>query len=433
MKKVPMRNPLLAADIAVQVQEWKILGRARQGGIDWNYANWVKDFPQYEDFLLSLKHKNLGLLDRYLVRSVVTQSISEGRLEEAFLAVMIWGYGFRGYGRYRSNKVMESAVFKTTLRTTITALHQGEVQAAYEALIENGPEGLGCAFGSKFLFFASPKNIENYPLIIDSLIATAINNAGHAHIGVQSLTAKKYFELVEKFHEAAKFYDVAPDELEELLFTNTYKQYNSGDWSMVEKKDLSRTQKIAWALLLATDMERKGHLLQVGRTFPCDGQYDCVSLKIFQNLDMEMNLNGSIFIHSKPEDRFDWESAIKLGILKTSRRLRGVEGKAERSGPSSDSNSYAWLSRALIGDGEIEVDNFLEVQNLSESAYSNLEQVFKDVTIRKSDWLLYKNNQISGLLVTNDSNVYDLSGQRFKITEDCNMPFEMYDGPDFDT
>ena len=433
MKKVPMRNPLLAADIAVQVQEWKILGRARQGGIDWHCVSWIKDFPQHQDFLLSLKHQNLGLLDRNLVRRAVTESISEGGLEEAFLVVMIWGYGFRGYGRYRSNKIMDSAIFKKTLTTTIAALHQGDVQAAYEALIENGPEGLGCAFGSKFLFFASPKNIENYPLIIDSLIATAINNAGHAQIGIQSLTAKKYFELVKKFHEAAKFYDISPDELEELLFANTYKQYNSGDWSTFDKKDLSRTQKMAWALLLATDMERKGHLLKVNRTFPCDGQYDCVRLKIFKGLDMEMNLNGSIFIHSKPEGRFDWGSAIKLGILNTSKRLRGVEDRVERSGPSSDSNSYAWLSRALIGDGEVEVDNFLEIQNLSESSHSDLGQIFKDVTLKKSDWLLYKNNQISGLLATNNATLYNLSGQKFKIIEDCNMPFEMYDGPDLDT
>jgi hypothetical protein len=45
MKQIPRRNPLVPADIAVQVQEWKILGKPRQGGIDWNLASWSKEFP----------------------------------------------------------------------------------------------------------------------------------------------------------------------------------------------------------------------------------------------------------------------------------------------------------------------------------------------------------------------------------------------------
>ena len=44
MKQIPRRNPLVPADIAVQVQEWKILGKPRQGGIDWNLASWAKDW-----------------------------------------------------------------------------------------------------------------------------------------------------------------------------------------------------------------------------------------------------------------------------------------------------------------------------------------------------------------------------------------------------
>ena len=74
---------------------------------------------------------------------------------------------------------------------------------------------------------------------------------------------------------------------------------------------------------------------------------------------MELNLNGGIFVHSELAGRFDWSSAIKLGILKTSKRLRGTEGESERAGPSASSNVYAWLSRALIGDAEIDVDDFI--------------------------------------------------------------------------
>lgn len=156
---------------------------------------------------------------------------------------MIWGFGFRGYGRFRSNKIIEDKAFKSSLEKTVESLNKGDVIGAYEHLIENGPDGLGCAFGSKFLYFAAPKDLKNYPLIIDSLVAIAINNAGFNQIKVQSLKADKYFDLIKKFHEAAAFYEIQPDELEELLFANVYKIYSSSDWTVVQDSELTRNQK----------------------------------------------------------------------------------------------------------------------------------------------------------------------------------------------
>ena len=433
MKQIPRRNPLVPADIAVQVQEWKILGKPRQGGIDWNLASWAKEFPEHQEFFVELKKKNLGLLDRNTVHGVVSSCLTKGELEVAFLVVMIWGFGFRGYGRFRSNKIIEDKAFKSSLKKTIEALNQGDVIGAYEHLIENGPDGLGCAFGSKFLYFAASKQMENYPLIIDSLVGTAINNAGLARIAVQSLKADKYFELIKKFHEAAAFYEIQPDELEELLFTNVYKIYTSSDWSVVQDSELSRNQKMAWAMLLATDIERKSHSAKVSRTFPNGGQYDCVRIKMFKGLDMELNLNGGIFVHSELVGRFDWSSAIKLGILKTSKRLRGTEGESERAGPSASSNAYAWLSRALIGDAEIDVDDFIEMEHLSEASKLQLEQRFKHNSISKRIWVLYKNQQVCGLLDYGRAIAIDSTGNQTSIKEDSNMPYEMYDGPDLDS
>jgi hypothetical protein len=416
----------------VQVQEWKILGRPRQGGIDWNLASWVKEFQEHEEFLTQLKKKNLGLLDRNTVRGVVRDCLGKGDLEVAFLVVMIWGFGFRGYGRFRSNKIIEDKAFKSSLGKTVEALNEGDVISAYEHLIENGPDGLGCAFGSKFLYFAAAKDLKNYPLIIDSLVAIAINNAGFNQIKVQSLRAEKYFDLIKKFHEAAAFYEIQPDELEELLFANVYKIYTSSDWSVVQDSELTRNQKMAWAMLLATDMERKSQPVTVSRTFPGGGQYDCVRIKLFKGLDMEMNLNGGIFIHSEPAGRFDWSSAIKLGILKTSKRLRGTEGEPERAVPSVASNAYAWLSKALIGNTEIAIDDFIELEHLSDESKSQLEKNLGNNSISKSSWVLYKNLEISGILDYRKAIAIDRNGNQTVIREDSNMPYEMYDGPDLD-
>ena len=432
MKPIPKRNPLVPADIAVQVQEWKILGKPRQGGIDWNLASWAKEFPKHKEFLTELKKKNLGLLDRNNVRQAVSNCLAKDELEVAFLVVMIWGFGFRGYGRFRSNKIIEDKAFKSSLEKTIEALHKGDVVGAYEHLIENGPDGLGCAFGSKFLYFAASKKMENYPLIIDSLVGTAINNAGLAHIAVQSLKADKYFELIKKFHEAAAFYEIQPDELEELLFTNVYKIYTSSDWSVVQDSELSRNQKMAWAMLLATDIDRKSHSATVSRTFPGGGQYDCVRIKLFKGLDMELNLNGGIFVHSELAGRFDWSSAIKLGILKTSKRLRATEGESERAGPSASSNAYAWLSKALIGEAEIDVDDFIGLDHLSEASQSELMSRLKVDSISKRIWVLYKKQEVCGLLDYRQAIATDLDGNQTIIKEDSSMPYEMYDGPDLD-
>ena len=432
MKQIPRGNPLVPADIAVQVQEWKILGRPRQGGIDWNLASWVKEFPEHKEFLFQLKKKNLGLLDRNTVHGVVRGCLNKGELEVAFLVVMIWGFGFRGYGRFRSNKIIEDKAFKGSLEKTVEALNKGDVIGAYEHLIENGPDGLGCAFGSKFLYFAAPKDLKNYPLIIDSLVAIAINNAGLNQIKVQSLKADKYFDLIKKFHEAAAFYEIQPDELEELLFANVYKIYTSSDWSVVQDSELTRNQKMAWAMLLATDIERKSHSATVSRTFPGGGQYDCVRINLFKGLDIELNLQGGIFVHSEPAGRFDWSVAIKLGILKTSKRLRGTEGESERAGPSASSNAYAWLSRALIGDAEIDVDDFIDLEDLSEGSKSQLEQQFNHRSISKRIWVLYKKQQVCGLLDYGRAIAIDSTGNQTVIKEDSNMPYEMYDGPDLD-
>ena len=89
MKQIPRRNPLVPADIAVQVQEWKILGKPRQGGIDWNLASWAKEFPEHQEFLTELKKKNLGLLDRNTVHAGSTkpnfsiQSVNSAQLSPA--------------------------------------------------------------------------------------------------------------------------------------------------------------------------------------------------------------------------------------------------------------------------------------------------------------------------------------------------------------
>jgi len=73
------------------------------------------------------------------------------------------------------------------------------------------------------------------------------------------------------------------------------------------------------------------------------------------------------------------------------------------------------------------------LESLSEESKSQLEQRFKHNSISKRIWVLYKNQQVCGLLDYGRAIAIDSTGNQTSIKEDSNMPYEMYDGPDLDS
>ena len=89
------------------------------------------------------------------------------------------------------------------------------------------------------------------------------------------------------------------------------------------------------------------------------------------------------------------------------------------------------MSRVIKDEG-FDVDDFIDLEDLSEESKSQLEQRFKHSSISKRIWVLYKNQEVCGLLDYGRAIAIDSTGNQTVIKEDSNMPYEMYDGPDLD-
>lgn len=110
---------------------------------------------------------------------ILSQDISRERLNsifqeesftplDKFIAVMVWGYGDRGYGPFRTSKVLNQVGAKERIEEFLTTTDLSAGYHVFALFAEKPIKGLGISFGTKFLFFAS-KEPNKLP-ILDSLI-----------------------------------------------------------------------------------------------------------------------------------------------------------------------------------------------------------------------------------------------------------------------
>lgn len=430
MRRPAKYNRLLSSDLTLLVREWDLRGRPRQIGLDWPLQEWLDDFPEYESFLNELKSKNLGLLDRKLVKEVTRNSIHSNQFERGFLACMIWGFGNRGYAQHRTRKMLSSPNFGKSLQETVKLLNQGDLASAYRVLIEEGPEGLGCSFGSKYLYFAAPDDEEIQPIIVDAVIARAINELTMSSANSVRMNAEKYALLIEEFSQAAKELHLKSDILEEILFDAMMRKSNNTNWNSSEPSNLTEREKKSWVLSLIVDMIRKGESFNVERTHPGGGQYDCIGIKSFGNIEVDFNVRGSIHIFKPGPSHIDWESVLSLGLLEVSRRIRRSAKSRERAMPSSISDSYSWLSRALVGKAQITVEDFESFFMVTDQQKAMFDTIGKSATSKEieNSFILFVEGKPQAMLLPWKGLVLTLAGEEIKIESDCYMPVENYYG-----
>ena len=423
-------NRLLTSDLTLIVREWELRGRPRQDGVDWPLQEWLNDFPEYEAFFRQLKSKNLGLLSRKLVKEVTLSSVLAGKLELGFLACMIWGFGDRGYAQHRTRKIMSAPNFMQILADTVDNLRKGDIAAAYTSLIENGPDGLGCSFGTKYLYFASPEDEKLKPIIVDALIAKAINEWTRSRVNPLKMDANQYVKLIEEFSQASQALGLPSEVLEEILFSEMAKKSGSSSWNSSIPLTLSEREKKSWVLSLIVDMIRKGALINVERTHPGGGQYDCIGLKTHHDFEVQFNVNGSIHIFKPAPSHLDWEAAFQLGVLEVSRRLRNAEANQERAMPSHLSDSFSWLSRALIGKAEIDVQDFESFFILNDDQKAIFDSLGEESNARQFEdsFALFVDGKVQAILLPRKGIVIKADGEKLEIKSDCYMPVEQYYG-----
>lgn len=431
----PIRfNRLLSSDLTLLVREWELRGRPRQSAIDWSLEAWVKEFAEFESQLRELKIKNLGLLNRTFVREVIQNSIAKQETEFGFLVCMIWGFGSRGYAQHRTRKIFSSDNFSTSLQETITHLKDKNLAKAFESLITNGPEGLGSSFGTKYLYFANPDETQHPPIIVDALVAEAINDLTMRRVDPLRLNSTRYLELIAEFSQAAEFLELRPEVLEEILFDWALKRSSNAGWSSMTAGLRSSKSKKAWVMALATDLTRKGEVLQIERSHPGDAQYDCIRLSSKNKYEIEFNANGNIHMFEPSTSHYGWEIVDELGLLEVSKRLRQSTEKFERAFPNHNSNSLSWLSRALLGKAEFPVDDFDSFFIVSDEQRKSIESI--DMSLRSRDlensFVLLNKGNVQGILLPWKGIVLKLSGEKIEVESDCYMPVEEYYGDDQD-
>ena len=213
------------------VESWKANGSQQQEGFDWTSRrdSWIQAFPTNEKFISSLPDE----IDRQTVRKICDSNIYE--IREVFLAVMVWGYGDRGYGPYRVSKMLSQDQSEKVLKTVFDIAHSGQPKLAYVYLMENRINTLGPSYGSKFITFCTPKEVS--APIYDSLIALWINTNAKIEFedistGALKWSIETYSHYCDWIEEHAKELNCFPDDVELVLFRDAEKQFaKSSNWS----------------------------------------------------------------------------------------------------------------------------------------------------------------------------------------------------------
>ena len=90
-------------------------------------------------------------------------------LVEAFVAVMAWGFKPDSYGPYRTSVMLSKPRKNRTVDEVLKSVASIENPVSAYRELANALEGLGPAFGTKFLYFTS--TTENRAPILDAVVA----------------------------------------------------------------------------------------------------------------------------------------------------------------------------------------------------------------------------------------------------------------------
>jgi hypothetical protein len=224
-------DPRLNQHVIKLVQDWKKKGSIQQEGFDWSSSrsNWEKAFPANRKYIAQLPSE----IDRAAVRAICEST--KYSIREKFLAVMVWGYGDRGYGPYRVTQMLNQEHAEEVLAEVFDICQNGDPKSAYEYLRKNRIRILGPSYSSKFMTFCTPRQI-GAP-IYDSYIALWVEAfAAHDFEGVKtsaevwnSKTYSRYWDWIKEHSDQLNCF---PDDIELVLFRDAEAKFSKGsNWS----------------------------------------------------------------------------------------------------------------------------------------------------------------------------------------------------------
>jgi len=212
------------------VSRWRADGSPAQPAIPWPRDVWLADLPEHAGLLRRLP----PLLDRAAIREVCADAATDAlSAQSAFIAVMAWGQGNVGYGRYRTREMLSTPHAAERLLSAVKTLATEGPLAAYGRLAakgDGGLDGLGAAFGTKFLFFCQPPGQAPTALILDKLLSDWLLDNTGLDFKSQPWSAPRYAAYLRQMHAWARALECAPDEMETCIFRAKADE-SGGQWS----------------------------------------------------------------------------------------------------------------------------------------------------------------------------------------------------------
>jgi hypothetical protein len=222
---------MLNLRLSALLETWITEGSAQQEAFDTSSmrSKWIEKFHNDTDFL-----SNLPLsIDRALLREYC-HSTSPLNSFEKFLAVMVWGYGDRGYGPYRTKNIVENKKFEKVIFETIKLANSSNPIGSYDCLSSERLHGFGPSYGTKLISFCTPREIS--APILDSYIITWINT-WETNLLLKDRKIPKswdknfYFDYSVWIEAHAEKYACYPDEVELVLFRDAELMFSdSSSW-----------------------------------------------------------------------------------------------------------------------------------------------------------------------------------------------------------
>lgn len=212
---------------------------------EWTSREWLLELPysykgrksgriRGEELYGLLERRNYveRIQDKQLSRSFVRREVlaagdSSERLVDAFVAVMAWGFKPGSYGPYRTSVMLSPASGLPTpndvLPRAVKALNDEGPLAGYKSMFKK-LEQCGPAFGTKFLYFASPDG--NRAPILDDVVARWMVRHSVRHESGRAITSEgwntghysRYLEFVAAATSVLSESDAGV--IEYLMFTD---------------------------------------------------------------------------------------------------------------------------------------------------------------------------------------------------------------------
>ena len=407
-----------------RIDEWVLRGKPKQNPIDWNFERWGAIFPEHLEFLRDLQLHNLGYLGRDLVRDTVERYSSEGRYIEGFLAVMIWGYGDDARGPWRTKRILDQPIAREAISKSYQSLMEGKLIDAYRTLIEEGPDFLGPAFGTKYLYFAAKRSMHPKPVILDSLVSIGLKTWGNFDINPTTALAQQYLNFLLHIQEASEMLTVTPEELELVLFSETAKLKGNQAWSNRQQtNDVSANERKAWGLLLASEILLRNPDCILFQTYPGGGQYDCLSIRNWRGSGVfkaDLNLKGSIRFFHTELPVYNWEDLVERGAVAMCEMISTALGfsrnaQLEHASPTALAiRKLARLAIANISNPDIDIQCVVSDDSVyGQFIHKELPSKFSEFTSDLSEypeldgmpketwfWAVKENGNVVGLVDT---------------------------------